>query len=91
MYSDNHKKEYMRMFFDDQPPEFCEYVINNLKLKEESKTLLKYRYVNHKTDKMIARDYKLSPDRVNKLINASLVRAYDALKHWQYNAYKATK
>lgn len=91
MYSDNAKKEYMRMFFDDQPPEFCEHVINGLKLKDENQTLLKHRYVDGKTDKMIARYYELSPDRINKKINQALINAYDALKYWQYNAYKSTK
>lgn len=91
MYSDNAKKEYMRMFFDDQPAEFCEYVIDGLKLKDVSQTLLKRRYVDGKTDKMIARYYGLSPDRVNKKINNALINAYDALKYWQYNAYKSTK
>lgn len=91
MYSDNAKKEYMRMFFDDQPSEFCEYVINGLKLKDESQTLLKCRYVDGKSDKMIARYYQLSPDRINKKINQALINAYDALKYWQYNAYKSTK
>lgn len=87
MYSDNQKKEYMRMFFDDQPVEFCEYVINGMKLKEESRKLLTYRYVDGKTDKMIAQYYGLHPDHINKQINKALIEAYDSLKHWQYNAF----
>lgn len=96
-YSDNKKKEYMRMFFNDQPSDFCESVLNKLKLKDENKRLLKYRYVSHETDKMIAIIYEkelkitISPDRINKKINMALVEAYDALKHIEYNAFKATK
>lgn len=91
MYSDNKKKEYMRMFFDDQPSEFCEYTINRLKLKEDNKAILLLRYVDKLPDKVIARKYNLSPDRINKRINMALVDAYDSLKHSQYNDFKATK
>lgn len=96
MYSDNKKKEYMRMFFDEQPSLFCENELNFLKLKDENRRLLKYRYVHHQTDKMIAISYqkelniKISPDRINKKINMALVEAYNALKHAEYNAFKAT-
>lgn len=91
MYSDNSKKEYMRMFFDDQPADFCEYAINGMKLKEESRELLKLRYVDGKSDKMIAIFYRLSPDYINKQINKALIEAYDSLKHWQYNAFSKAK
>lgn len=90
MYSDNKKKEYMRMFFDDQPADFCERVLNGLKLSSNNRDLLKHRYVDGKSDKLIARYYNLSPDHINKLINKALVEAYDSLKHFQYNVYKTT-
>ena len=81
----------MRMFFDDQPADFCEYAINGIKLKDESRKLLKFRYVDGKSDKIIAKYYGLSPDHINKQINKALIEAYNSLKYWQYNAYASTK
>lgn len=90
-YSDNSKKEYMRMFFDNQPKDFCLYVIDGLKMNDESRNLLKLRYVENLSDKEIARKINLSHFYINKQINKALTEAYDALKHFQYNGFKTAK
>ena len=90
-YSDANKRQYMRMFFDGETEDFCREVIMALRLESKYKIFLIYRYVEHKSDKEIARMLNLSPDYVNKQMNVSLKESYEALKHTPYKAFSTTK
>lgn len=81
----------MRMFFDGEDEEFCRCVITALRLDNKYKLFLIYRYVDHKSDKEIARLLELSPDYVNKQMNTSLKESYEALKRTPYKAFITTK
>lgn len=90
-YSDANKRQYMRMFFDGETEDFSREVITALRLDNKYKLFLIYRYVEHKSDKEIARILNLSPDYVNKQMNVSLKESYEALKRTPYKAFSTTK
>ena len=90
-YTDANKRQYMRMFFDGEDKEFCESVISVLRLDKRYKTLLLYRYAQNLSDKEIARKLNLSPDYINKQMNAALKESYDSLKRTPLRAFLATK
>lgn len=90
-YTDAHKRQYMRMFFDGEDEDFCRSVISALRLDNKYKIFLNYRYVEHKSDKEIARLLALSPDYVNKQMNIALKESYEALKRTPYKAFSTTK
>lgn len=82
-FSCKDKRQYMKMFFEGAPSKFCEEVINKLHLSDWETKLLFSRYVEHKSDKEIARSISsvpLSKDYINKEIAKSLEQAYDSLK-----------
>lgn len=90
-YTDKHKRQFMRMLFDDEAEQFCAELISILRLDKKYKTLLTSRYVEHKSDKEIARDLGLSPYYVNKQMNVALKESYEALKHIPNSAFETTK
>lgn len=90
-YSNADKRQYMRMFFDGEDSQFCREVITALRLENKYKNFLNYRYVEHKTDKEIARLLEISPDYVNKQMNLALQESYEALKRTPYKAFFCTK
>jgi DNA-directed RNA polymerase specialized sigma24 family protein len=79
------------MFFDGEDEDFCRSVISALRLDNKYKTFLNYRYVEHQSDKEIARRLNISPDYVNKQMNLSLKESYEALKRTPYKAFITTK
>ena len=90
-FSNSDKRKYMRMFFDGEDEDFCITVIRALRLEQKYKLLLLARYVEHKSDKEIARQLSLSPDYVNKQMNVALQESYEALKRTPYKAFSTTK
>lgn len=88
-YSDKNKRDYMKMFFDDRPAEFCKFVIERLALNDFHSKLLIDRYVNLLSDKEIANNHnpKFHKDYVNKEIAKALVKAYDSLKTLQLSDF----
>lgn len=88
MFTDNQKKEYMRMFFTGQPVEYYKAIIRRMRLTESSRAYLLFRYVCGKSDKEVARDMRLSWFYVNKKVNQALIESYDALKNLTYKDFE---
>lgn len=90
-YTNADKRQYMRMFFDGEDADFCIAVIRALRLEQKYKILLTARYVEHKSDKEIAKSLALSPDYINKQMNIALQESYEALKRTPYKAFRTTE
>lgn len=88
MFTDNQKREYMRMFFEGQPKEYYTAILKRMRLTQQSRAYLTYRYVFAQSDKQIARALSLSWFYVNKQINKALVESYDALKNLSYQDFE---
>lgn len=88
MFTDNQKREYMRMFFEGQPKEYYAAILKRMRLTQQARAYLLFRYVCGKSDKEVARDMGLSWFYVNKQINKALVESYDALKNLSYQDFE---